>query len=149
MKTRRCVVLAMVCGSGLASEMASEPAFALDLYKWKKRPLVVFAPGETTPDYVAQRAIVSNSRAGFAERDVVIVFVVGDRVRTELGDGRGLGAETLRKRFGVAPGAFRALLVGKDGGVKLSSGSPLAAATLFKEIDAMPMRRDEIALRKR
>ena len=110
---------------------------------------MVFAPGETTPGYVAQRTIVSNSRAGLAERDVVFLVVVGDRVRTELGVGREVGADTLRKRFCIAPGVFRALLVGKDGGVKLSSGSPLAAATLFKAIDAMPMRRDEIAQRRR
>jgi hypothetical protein len=40
------------------------------------------------------------------------------------------------------------LLVGKDGGVKLSSSSPLSASTLFGTIDAMPMRIDEMRRRK-
>jgi hypothetical protein len=35
------------------------------------------------------------------------------------------------------------VLIGKDGGDKLTSASPLDAARLFATIDATPMRREE------
>jgi hypothetical protein len=140
---------AVMSGTALSFAVSLEPAMALDLYTWKKRPLVVFAPSETDANYLKQRSIVTASRSGFADRDVVIVFVVGDRVRAELGGEPGASAGTLRKRFGAGPGDFRVLLIGKDGGVKRSSNSPLAAAVVFGDIDAMPMRRDEVARSKR
>ena len=91
-----------------------------------------------------QRAIVAASRGGFAERDMVVVYVVGSDVSSELGPGPGMSAAALRSRYGVGAGAFRAVLVGKDGGAKISSGSPLTAGTLFGTVDAMPMRQQEM-----
>ena len=41
--------------------------------------------------------------------------------------------------------AFRVRLIGKDGGEKLDSAAPVSAAALFALIDAMPMRRAEMA----
>jgi Domain of unknown function (DUF4174) len=120
---------------------------AMSGYLWKKRPLVVFAPGNGNASLSQQRDIVAQNRGGFAARDIVIVYVVGDSVSSDLRGGPGLSADVLRKRYGVASGAFRAVLVGKDGGAKLSSGAPLASSTLFGTIDAMPMRQDEIRKR--
>jgi hypothetical protein len=53
----------------------------------------------------------------------------------------------LRRRFNVGPGGFRALLIGKDGGVKLDQPNVIPAARLSAVIDAMPMRRDEMGRR--
>jgi hypothetical protein len=117
-------------------------------YTWKKRPLVIFAPSDSHGDLQRQRMIVAGARGGFLDRDMVVVTVVGDRVQADLGGGPGQSASRLRERFGVASGAFRVLLVGKDGGVKLSSSSPISAGTLFGTIDAMPMRIDEMRRRK-
>jgi hypothetical protein len=122
-------------------------ASAMSAYTWKKRPLVVFAPSSSDAALARQKAIVASSRAGMAERHMVVVYVVGDSVSADLGAGPGMGAGALRARYGVSAGAFRAVLVGKDGGSKLSSGSPLSAGTLFATIDAMPMRRDEMRRR--
>lgn len=92
--------------------------------------LMLAAPGDAR---AAQQArIVAADRAGAAERDLVLV-------QPEAEDqGR------LRRRYGVAPGRFAVLLIGKDGGVKLRSDAPLTARTLFDAIDAMPMRRAEM-----
>ena len=149
MKTRRRARFDFSFVAALALGAGTKSAFSLERFRWKMRPLVVFAPSEASASFLAQRATVNGNRAGFTERDVVVVYVVGDRVRTELGSGTETSASALRRRFGVGPGVFRAILVGKDGGAKLSSGSPLTASTLFKEIDAMPTRRDEVAQRKR
>jgi hypothetical protein len=63
------------------------------------------------------------------------------------GRARAFGASALKAPFGVANASFRAVLVGKDGGAKLSQPTPLDAARLFATIDAMPMRRDEMRSR--
>ena len=39
---------------------------------------------------------------------------------------------------------FAAVLIGRDGGQKLRSGSPISAEELFGKIDEMPMRRREL-----
>jgi len=51
-------------------------------------------------------------------------------------------AATLRKSLGrEKPGAYEAVLIGLDGGVKWRSSEAVSAQTLFSVIDAMPMRR--------
>jgi len=40
-------------------------------------------------------------------------------------------------------------LVGKDGGVKRSETTPVQATAIFEQIDAMPMRQQEMQERKR
>jgi hypothetical protein len=133
--------------AGIVSSSTVSQATAMSGYLWKKRPLVVFAPGDGHKSLAQQRSIVVGNRGGFAERDMVIIYVVGDSVTTDLGGGPGLSAAAMRNRYGVSAGSFQAVLVGKDGGSKLSSGSPLSAGTLFSTIDAMPMRADEMRRR--
>ena len=94
------------------------------------RPLYVFAPTSNDARLVRQREINAAASSGFRERNIVVTIVAGPG-----------GA---RKRFGVSLGAFRVVLVGKDGGVKLSSAAPVSAAKLFGLIDSMPMRRLEM-----
>lgn len=123
----------------LAAAAATFPGLAmsephLDALRWTSRILVVVAPDAGDPRLARQRRIFEAARGGARARDLVWIE----------GAGRTAEADELRRRFGVAPDAFRALLVGKDGGAKLSSAEPIAAERLFGEIDAMPMRRDEM-----
>jgi hypothetical protein len=142
---RRTALAALAALAASAATGITGSAVAMTGYRWKKRPLVVFAASDDAA--AAQRAVVAADRAGFAERDVVIVYVIGTSVTSDLGGGPGLDAGAMRARYGVAAKDFRALLVGKDGGVKLSSPAPLSAATLFREIDGMPMRQQEMRRR--
>ena len=64
-----------------------------------------------------------------------------------VGSGDEPGARALRQAFDVGPDGFRAGLVGKDGGAKLSADAPLGPDRLFPVIDAMPMRQDETSRR--
>lgn len=123
---------------------ATGAADAMSAYRWSKRPLVVLADAPENASLAEQKRIVAADRKGFAERDMVVVYVVGDTVTSDLGTGPGMTAQALRARFDGGRGGFKAVLVGKDGGAKLTSATPLSAATLFGTIDAMPMRRDEM-----
>ena len=123
------------------------PASAMTDYKWKYRPLVVFADNEALAPLAEQRRMVSDGRSRLAERNVVVIWVVGDKVSAEFGPHPGASAKALRARFGTSTSPFRAVLVGKDGGTKLNSASPLSASALYATIDAMPMRQNEMRRR--
>lgn len=131
---------------GLAGDRARAAEHA---YLWRARPLYVFAGSEQDPRLQKQRAIVAGAEADLGERDVVVIFVVGARVTRPAGAAAGNSADDLRRSFSVPANAFRAILVGKDGGVKLSSPTPLTSSSLRSLIDAMPMRRDEMRRRAR
>ena len=141
MRPRIAFLMAIAVLAGLAS---MGPALAMSGYKGKYRPVVVFAPEAGDQRLARQREIVEALKPAFIDRQVVLVLVGGDRVTVELGPPPAMGAEALRARYGIAPGEFKVLLVGKDGGVKLASDKPMAAQALFRAIDAMPMRVDEM-----
>jgi len=105
----------------------------------QRRLLLVFAPADSADGLRRQRMIDRRAAADFAERDLDVIEVVGNRV-----SGATEGAMVLRRRYRVAANDFRVLLVGKDGGVKLDEARPIAADRLGATIDAMPMRRDEM-----
>jgi hypothetical protein len=123
-------------------------ASAMSGYLWKNRPVLVFAPSEADTRLAEQRRAFAARRAGLAERDVVIIWVVGDDVAADLGPGPGMSATQLRGRFGATREGFRVVLVGKDGGTKRAQDSPISPKALFGTIDAMPMRRDEMRRRQ-
>ncbi len=106
-------------------------------YQGRNRVLLVFAPSAADPRLRRQNALLAGGGARMANRDLVR--------RNVLGGDRGKAG--LYARYGVRPGQFRALLIGKDGHVAFESSSPLALAEITGRIDAMPMRRDEMRRR--
>lgn len=121
----------------LAGSLAAAPgaqADPLTAYRWTSRVLLVFAPDATDARLAQQRRIMAAAQAGMGERDLVLVEALGSAPE----------ALALRKRYELPPDAFRAVLVGKDGGAKLSAAEPIPARVLFSTVDAMPMRRDEM-----
>ena len=121
---------------------AAMPA-PLQRYVGKSRVLLVFAPGEDDPALTEQRRILASAAREARQRDLVVVEIVG-RGRQGPAMSTDDALQALRKRFGVSPAAFRAVLVGKDGGAKLSEAAPIEADRLFAVVDAMPMRRREM-----
>ena len=122
------VLAALLNGAALADPSA---------YVWKSRVLLVFAPGAADLNLVAQRQLIAADAPGAMERDLVLIVSIG-----------GQDDLALRQRYGAATTGFEALLIGKDGGVKLTSKQPIPAQTLFATIDAMPMRRTEATRRQ-
>ena len=106
---------------------------------------LIFAPSPEDDRYVDQRRLLEGARGGFAERDLLR----GDLCERETGtfDGGPVSVEHAAwawERYGVEPGRFAAVLVGKDGTVKLRSDKPVEPDGLYALIDEMPMRRREM-----
>jgi hypothetical protein len=141
-----------VSGTALAGkvplmvEYREKGAFDNSSHTWKHRLFLVFAPSAEDARYVRQtRLLEGAARDGFAERDLLR----GDLFEGEAGtfDGGPVAPEHAAwawDRYGVEPGRFAAVLVGKDGTVKHHSGEPVGPEDLYALIDQMPMRRREM-----
>jgi len=131
---------------GLRADAQLKPTEAsLGKYKWKKRPLLIFTPSERNPDYVRQKETVQASVQGIAEREMVVIELVGqDKVYINGVLQRHQQSQALRKLFRVQPETFAVLLVGKDGTEKSRNTGPAGMEEIFGRIDQMPMRRQEM-----
>ena len=112
--------------------------------RWKTRPVVVVVPGrgDAMLERVRSTLRQTAAREAFIEREMVLYTVVaGEGQRNE----KPLAARQTRallaalKREASGPPTF--VLVGKDGGVKMTEGADVDLNAVFAEIDRMPMRR--------
>ncbi|MBM0744958.1 DUF4174 domain-containing protein (plasmid) [Phormidium sp. CLA17] len=123
--------------------------FKLSDYQWQHRTVLIFAPSKRIPAYQQQVQMWQADRANVNERDLKLVEVLGtgeSRV-----DGKFLSAasvERLRQQFGVPVEEFAVILIGKDGTEKQRSQTPVDLAVLFRTIDVMPMRQQEMRSRQ-
>ena len=128
----------------------STVAFDFNAYRWKNRLLLVFAPSANTPAYQKQMQLFQTQQAGFKERDLLLVELLtegtshAERQAIDQAD-----VAKMRSRFKVAPQDFRVILVGKDGTAKRRDSNPVQPRVIFNEIDAMPMRQQEMRQRSR
>ena len=114
------------------------------------RPLLVFAPAMNDPQMVAQFNQLKTQVAELKSRDILYVPVVpeghnqpipGSRLHTASLSEDELAA--VRLHFKVEPTEFLVILIGKDGGEKLNSPSPVSVDRLKQLVDSMPMRKRE------
>ena len=149
-----CIVLLPVSKADIAQGSTNHAikmsSFNLSSQKWKNRVLIVFAPSVDNHTYQQQMQLLQEHNSGFADRDLVLVQVLAtDESYANRQSIDESSAAKLRDRFGVDKENFRVILVGKDGGVKRSDATPVQATAIFKEIDAMPMRQQEMQKRGR
>jgi hypothetical protein len=115
------------------------------------RPLLVFAPALDHPQLVEQFNQLKARSGEIKVRDVLYVPIVPEghnqpvpasKVPTARLSEDELAA--MRHRFQVEPDEFLVILIGKDGGQKLNSRTPVSVNQLEKLIDPMPMRKREM-----
>ena len=147
MTTNNGCLSGLLVGLAAASVPVAAPAQPLKSVQWQNRPLLIFAPSQSDAMLAKQRAIVRRARSGFLERDMIVVEIVGGSIQTTVGRSPSTTASAIRRHYGVGNGSFRVMLVGKDGGRKLSSRHVVSSGQLFGLIDSMPMRRDEMRRR--
>ena len=119
-------------------------------HRWQHRVLLAFAPALDARAIETQKVKINAGRAGFTERDMVLIAVSPNDLREE-----GMSAprspdlfreeaRSLYERFSVEPGTTAILLIGKDGTEKARWSEPVDLAEVFGLIDAMPMRQREM-----
>lgn len=138
------LLIALVMGAVLGSA----PAVAAELsdYRWKSRPLLLFAPSGSDPRLVETLSRIEASRCDFVSRDMVIGLVVTEGTSTL--DGHVLSADQsqgLASQYAIGENAFSVVLIGKDGGEKLRVNQVPDLHTVYAVVDGMPMRNREMA----
>ena len=96
--------------------------------------VLVFSNSETDASLQEQRRLFAKQESAFSERDLLVFYFSGDDQQST----------ELRKRYHVAPGSFAVVLIGKDGGEKMTKAKPATPDSLFALIDTMPMRQAEM-----
>ena len=123
--------------------------FKLSDYQWQHRILLVFAPSPDSSQYRQQMQAWQADAAGTDDRNLKLMQILG--TGESLVDGRSLSsasAQRLRQQFGITSEEFAVILVGKDGTEKQRSQTPIDIVALFRTIDAMPMRQQEMRSRQ-
>ena len=111
---------------------------------WKHRVLLVFTPDSEHKKYKRQNGLLAGMIEGLLERDLVIIRAMADGNLLFDDEPQSQSVTGFYQLYGVDPGDFRVVLVGKDGTIKLDQVTPISSDALFALIDAMPMRQYEM-----
>jgi hypothetical protein len=120
----------------------------LNVYRWKNRLLMVFTSSQDDPNYQSLIKEMQGQRNGLQDRDI-LVFEIIEKGPSRLGGSplKKDSADLLRKQFGIPPGQFCIVLIGKDGEEKRRWQSMVGFDVIFSVVDAMPMRQREMSER--
>jgi Domain of unknown function (DUF4174) len=153
-------VLMLVMQGGAMGTGAEEsvPVRSVASLRDQFRPLLVFSPGHTKA-FCEQAKEIAAHEGELAERQVAVYFllshdaeggalcvtpaVTGIQYREPPLRSTGFD-DSLFRRYRVGPSQFTILLIGKDGGEKLRSLTPVTMETVTQLIDSMPMRQKEL-----
>jgi hypothetical protein len=131
----------------LAQPSPGSAAGTLAEMRGKSRPLLIFYPqypGDPSLGrmVVRQRTSIDGHREELRDRDVVAIYVPIPADDAALQSKDFLGG--LRTQFHIEGQEFTVVLLGKDGGEKFRSHTPVTIEKLDALIDAMPMRQQEM-----
>lgn len=141
MKSLLGAVIIAVFASGAQAETVLSSEFSLTIheatdtnlseFKWKKRPVIIFADSKDDPAFVEQMELLASRAEELNDRDVVVIVDTDPDARSAI-------------RLRMRPRGFMLTLVGKDGDVKLRKPFPWDVREITRSIDKMPMRQREI-----
>lgn len=109
--------------------------------EWRNRVLIVF-PDDSHIEAARQANLLLADAEGLRERDIVVLEVGRDDVKTLFGPEHDFNPYAIRYDLDVTDGFFSVVLVGKDGSVKLRSEDVVPVATIFELIDQTPRKPD-------
>lgn len=137
--------LSVTVGFGVAALLAAAAVDRNPLLaeRWKTRPVVVVVPTAQDPLLKKIETAIEETavREAFLDRDMVLYTVVageGSRDKRPLAPDQTHALLKVLNLKASGPAAF--VLVGKDGGTKMSEGADVDLKAVFAEIDRMPMR---------
>ena len=102
----------------------------LNQYLWKNRIILTFADDQDHPNLIRLKVEMKENECEILNRDLLHFHFSND--------GKTGNHITTNDQ------SFRILLIGKDGGIKYESNQYVSLIQLFKLIDSMPMRQNEM-----
>ncbi len=123
------IALLVVCFSARADQLKD--------YQWTHRVLVTFSSDKSAPERLSIIQQIAQHSCEFRKRDLVHIDLVAGSA----------AYQTLSQQFSITDKAFRLVLVGKDGKVKLNTDNA-SMKELFAFIDGMPLRKREVSTEK-
>jgi hypothetical protein len=141
MKSLLGAVIIAVFACGAQAQTLFSPDFPLvfrqavdtDLseFKWKQRPVLVFADSANDPAFIEQIELLAQRPEALTERDVVVIVDTDPEARSAI-------------RLRMRPRGFMLVLVGKDGDLKIRKPFPQDVREITASIDKMNIRQREI-----
>jgi len=118
-------------------------------HKWENRILIVKTSSSESKQYDYQLKEIEKFAPGFVERKLMLYQVTdGDYEMRDLGNKQhskvGEFSDKLKHKIFKEEEIFEVILIGLDGGIKLRKTDFLSMKELFRIIDSMPMRMQEM-----
>ena len=117
----------------------------VEQHLWKERVLVITALSPTSIGYKEQNQLLNSGKKGMKDRQLVVYRMYANHW---LGPGKipltSKEAEAVYEKYEIEKDTFSVVLIGKDGTVKLRKKDIVSTHELFRLIDSMPMRKQEI-----
>ena len=120
-------------------------AFDAEDYLWQSRLLLIAAASHDDPEVVNVRDFLLQRTDAVKDRDLVVIQLY-ETAAGMIDDKQITNEESRRIRayYGLAADDKAIVLIGKDGEIKRRSPLTVDLASIFDQIDAMPMRQQEI-----
>lgn len=141
------LVILSVLFFSISVESAKAQRF-FDQFLWKNRLVLVIDNSAARPNELKQFMAFYKMEAENKNRDLIFVTLTNNK--TFLGFQEITETpQDLLKQLSLNPSFKGVLLLGKDGGIKFKSNSFTNPEDIYALIDRMPMRKQEIILKKK
>jgi hypothetical protein len=120
---------------------------SLDDFRWENR-IIIINQDQSKELSEQQIKLLLTDTPGLQERHLLIFEITLNGIKDILNQKDYETSPNLLEKLDLKTDAFEILLIGKDGGVKLRSNSPLDNGKIYSTIDVMPMRRAEMKQQK-
>jgi len=112
-------------------------------HQWEDRLVLIIAE-EKNEKFQQQLTELQKDQQGLKERKLVIYQILPTKYSTGFEEENWKNSTELYKKYKTGKSDFRVVLIGLDGGDKLTQTEILSAEKLFRTIDSMPMRQSEM-----
>ncbi|MHA7060080.1 DUF4174 domain-containing protein [Aquimarina sp. M1] len=114
---------------------------SLNKHLWKDRLLLVVADSYENPKLVEQHKEFENKPMAVADRKLIMYQITPSSYQKGIKKSTPIENSDFYKKFNPSNRDFMVILIGLDGGIKLTSNNVLSSSQIFGNIDQMPMRR--------
>ncbi len=114
-------------------------------HQWKNRVVLIITNDSESQNYASQLQEFNMHIQEFEARKLIYYKVLPNKHKLESNtDNSWVKDSDLYSKYNPVNSAFRLILIGLDGSIKINQNELLTTKALFETIDAMPMRRGEI-----